>query len=277
MKIHRHPPCPHPRKRIGGASSPFSGGKNCGVGFRSQKAGTGSDGKGRRSGIARLNSLHLIHLRAQPLLRLSGSVAGAARTLVKTPSSKRVPPPPGAKHTLWMPLIIRAVSSLESRLCILHSQSDHCKNCVYPTRDIAWAGRNKQTVTWSTFALICLWYVCFLVFSFSRSFLFPIFLWQTTVNRLTEHIRDWHTQRALLNDKKITPVAPYVLLSPLVITSPAHDVLPIVCIDYTYDSELDIADGVPQMRFDTARSSRRGTFLFVFSAGLPHCFYIMHC
>ncbi len=59
-------------------------------------------------------------------------------------------------------------------------------------------GREEHTVcTSSTFALICLWYVCFLVFSFSRSFLFPIFLWQTTVNRLTEHIRDWHTQREL--------------------------------------------------------------------------------
>ncbi len=46
----------------------------------------------KKIGLARLNSLHLIHLRAQPLLRLSGSVAGAARTLVKTPSSKRVPP-----------------------------------------------------------------------------------------------------------------------------------------------------------------------------------------
>ncbi len=76
-------------------SSPFSGGKKRGADFRSQKAGAGSDGKGRRLGITRLNSLHLIHLRAQPLLRLrlSGSVAGAARTLVKTPSSKRVSPP----------------------------------------------------------------------------------------------------------------------------------------------------------------------------------------
>ncbi len=36
-------------------------------------------------------------------------------------------------------------------------------------------------------------------------------------------------------------------------TSPAHDVLPIVCTDYTYDSELDIADGVPLKRSDAAR------------------------
>ncbi len=37
VKINRHPP-----------SSPFSGGKNRRAGFRSQKAGAGSDGKGRR-------------------------------------------------------------------------------------------------------------------------------------------------------------------------------------------------------------------------------------
>ncbi len=48
VKIHRHSPCPPPRKKTGGASSPFSGGKNRGAGFRSQKAGAGSDGKGRR-------------------------------------------------------------------------------------------------------------------------------------------------------------------------------------------------------------------------------------
>ncbi len=31
VKIHRHPPCPPPRKKTGGASSPFSGGKNHGA------------------------------------------------------------------------------------------------------------------------------------------------------------------------------------------------------------------------------------------------------
>ncbi len=48
VKIHLHPPCPPPRKRTGEALSPFSGGKNRGAGFRSQKVGAGSDGKGRR-------------------------------------------------------------------------------------------------------------------------------------------------------------------------------------------------------------------------------------
>ncbi len=33
VKAYRRPPCPPPRKKTGGASSPFSGGKNRGVGF----------------------------------------------------------------------------------------------------------------------------------------------------------------------------------------------------------------------------------------------------
>ncbi len=40
------------------------------------------------------------------------------------------PPPPGVKHMQWKPLIMRAVSSLESRPCMLHSQSDHHKNSL---------------------------------------------------------------------------------------------------------------------------------------------------
>ncbi len=147
VKTHRHPRCPPPRKRTGGASSPFSGGKNRSAGFRSQRVGAGSDGKGRRYGLARLHSLHLIHLRfprAQPLpLHLSGSGAGTVRNAgEKTHSSKRVFSP-GAKHTQWKPLIMWAVAPLESRLCILHSQSDHRTNCVTPLVYLftVWAGR----------------------------------------------------------------------------------------------------------------------------------------
>ncbi len=36
-------------------------------------------------------------------------------------------------------------------------------------------------------------------------------------------------------------------------TSPAPDVLPSILTDYTYDSELDIADGVPLKHSDAAR------------------------
>ncbi len=64
---------------------------------------------------------------------------------------------------------------------------------------------------------------------------------------------DTHTQRALLNDKKLTPVAPHVLLSLLVITLPSQDVLPIIWTDYTYDSEHGIAEGVSLAFFDAAQ------------------------
>ncbi len=47
----------------------------------------------------------------------------------------------------------------------------------------------------------------------------------------------------------------------LVITSPAHDVLPIVWTDYTYDSEHGIAEGVP-LAFRRSSSSQRGTWLW---------------
>ncbi len=44
-----------------------------------------------------------------------------------------------------------------------------------------------------------------------------------------------------------------MLLCFLVVTSPARDVLPIIWTDYTYDSEHDIAEGVPLAFSDTAR------------------------
>ncbi len=45
--------------------------------------------------------------------------------------------------------------------------------------------------------------------------------------------------------KKLSPAAHHVLLSILVMTSPAPDVWPSILTDYTYDSELDNAYGVP--------------------------------
>ncbi len=44
-----------------------------------------------------------------------------------------------------------------------------------------------------------------------------------------------------------------MLLSVLVITSPAHDVLSIVWTDYTYDSEHGIAEGIPLAFSDAVR------------------------
>ncbi len=51
--------------------------------------------------------------------------------------------------------------------------------------------------------------------------------------------------RAMLHSWKLAPAAHHVLLSILVMTSPAPDVWPSILTDYTYDSELDNADGVP--------------------------------
>ncbi len=52
----------------------------------------------------------------------------------------------------------------------------------------------------------------------------------------------------------------HVLLSLLVIMSPAHDVMPIVCTDYTYDSEHGIAEGVPLCIWRSV-SFHRGTMV----------------
>ncbi len=49
-KAHRHPPRPPPRRKAGGPSSPLSEGKNCRAGFRTQRAGVGSDGKREKIG-----------------------------------------------------------------------------------------------------------------------------------------------------------------------------------------------------------------------------------
>ncbi len=151
-KIHRHTPCLPPRKKIDGASSPFTGRKNRGAGFRFPKAGAGSDGKGRSRGSPFLifPSNPSASTTTAPPQRQRGRCcedAGEKNSVLKESSPPPPPPPPGAKHTQWKPLIMRAVGSLESRPCMLHSQLDHRKNCVYPARDIAWAGRNTQSVT----------------------------------------------------------------------------------------------------------------------------------
>ncbi len=64
--------------------------------------------------------------------------------------------------------------------------------------------------------------------------------------------------RALLHSWKLAPAAHHGLLSILVVTSPAPDVWLSILTDYTYDSELDIADGVP-LAFSTQRLVPWGT------------------
>ncbi len=64
--------------------------------------------------------------------------------------------------------------------------------------------------------------------------------------------------RAMLHSWKLAPAAHHVLLSIVVVTSPAPDVWLSILTDYTYDSELDIADGVP-LAFRRSVSFPRGT------------------
>ncbi len=61
--------------------------------------------------------------------------------------------------------------------------------------------------------------------------------------------------RAMLHSWKLKPAAPHVLLSLLVMTSPAPDVSPSIWNYYTYDSELDIAERRSRSVFDAASRS----------------------
>ncbi len=80
----------------------------------------------------------------------------------------------------------------------------------------------------------------FLCLSLEQTFLFPIF----DSNRLTEHIRLTHTESFAEWQKAGAGCTSRAF------KHPGHDVtrtwrLAVNLTDYTYDSELDIADGVP--------------------------------
>ncbi len=78
--------------------------------------------------------------------------------------------------------------------------------------------------------------------------------------------------RALLHSWKLAPAAHHGLLSILVVTSPTPDVWLSILTDYTYDSELDIADGVP-LAFRRSVSFPRGTRVtYVTWDDKFHCF-----
>ncbi len=114
VKAHQHPPSHPPRKKTGGASSPFSGGKNHGAGFRFQRAGTGSDGKGRRWG--------------------SPVFIPSIWSICDSHEHRKLPPQrefsPGAKHMQWKPLTHKAPSRADSA-CFTPNQTTH-KLCVSP-------------------------------------------------------------------------------------------------------------------------------------------------
>ncbi len=90
--------------------------------------------------------------------------------------------------------------------------------------------------------------------------------------------------RAMIHSWKLAPAAHHVLLSILVMTSPAPDVWPSILTDYTYDSELDIADGVPRS-ISTPRLvpsgnqgyiRNLGRFLYSTQCVLSICMCILH-
>ncbi len=145
--------------------------------------------------------------------------------------------------------------SLESRLCVLHSQADYAQTMCIPARNIAWAGRNTQSITWSTFALIgfkcCLWHA---------GALDACVTWQTTINR-THRTYTWLTHTESFAEWQKTGTG----CTSCAFKLPGHDVtrtwrLAINLTDYTYDSELD---SVP-LAFRRSSSSRRGTYYSIF-------------
>ncbi len=85
---------------------------------------------------------------------------------------------------------------------------------------------------------------------FASSLSLPIFL---RINFLISYLIvtdsqntfDWHTQRALLNDKKAGAGCTSRAFKHPGRDVTAPDVWPSILTDYTYDSELDNADGVP--------------------------------
>ncbi len=130
-KIHRHPPCLPPRKKTDGASSLSLGGRTAGRASDLRKRALDLMGKEEERGSPFLifSSNPSASTATAPPQRQHGRCcedAGENSLLKESPP----PPPPGAKHTQWKPLIMRAVGSLESRPCMLHSQSDHRKNSL---------------------------------------------------------------------------------------------------------------------------------------------------
>ncbi len=82
--------------------------------------------------------------------------------------------------------------------------------------------------------------------SLSLAYLFKnkTFLFLSDSNRLTEHIRLTHTE-SFAEWQKAGAGCTSRALSILVVTVTAPDVWPSILTEYTYDSELDNADGVP--------------------------------
>ncbi len=188
--------------------------------------------------------------------------------LVKTPSSKKAFRE--RSHSQWG----QSPPSRADSACFSPNQTTH-KLCV-SLLVLCSVGREEHTIC----NVICFcpyvplsWYRLDLSRYTGTFYVARIVTWQITVNKTQIIDCDWHTQRALLNDKKQTPVAPHVLLSLLVMTSPAHDVLAIVWTDYTVqsNSEHGIAEGVPLALSTQLQFLEGNCFFFCFAI----MFYIM--
>ncbi len=184
-KAHWCPPHPSPLRKTGGTSSPFSGGKNRGVGFWSQRAALDLMGKEEDRGspifIPSIWSICDSHEHSH---RSALAEAGPAPRgkLVKTLSSKRD----------FRERSVRSVSHSQCSACFTPNQTMH-KLCVSL---LIWysVGREEHT--------ICnvIYFRPYVPFSLSRLrhtepfYVAGVVTWQTTVN-MTH--RSWLTHTEL--------------------------------------------------------------------------------
>ncbi len=149
------------------------------------------------------------------------------------------------------PLLKRAFQELS-----VHSGSHSQCGPSAPSFDDVWAGRNTQSVMWSAFALM----LCLCLFlgggglrHAGAVYVAGIVTWQTTVNKThwTQIVNDTHRKICW-----ITKAGAGCTLRAFKL--PGYDVTHTWCLainwtDYTYDSELDIAEDVPLAFSDAAR------------------------
>ncbi len=135
-KVHqRHPRPPPPRRKTGRASSPFSGGAEPRGKLQSPESGRWIWWERKKIGA---------YPSSFPPSDPTSTATGAGTTRNAGENSLLKETFPGAKRTQWKPLTIRA-GPLVSRLCMLHSQSDHAQTVCIPARWCS-VGREESTI-----------------------------------------------------------------------------------------------------------------------------------
>ncbi len=260
-KAHRRPPRPPPQKKTGGASSPFSGGgREPWGGLPIPESGRWIWWERKKIGAhpssfpsSDPSAIPTSTATAPPRWKRGRTVRNAGENSLLKESSQ------DAKCTQWKPS--QCGQSAPSRVdsaCFTpnHSQSYHSRTVCIP---LVWCsvGREEYTIcTWSAFHP-------YVPLSLPRLrhtgafYVAGLVTWQTTVNKTHR------THRDLLNDKKLTPVAPHMLLSLLVIRHPPMTCCPSFGL-ITYDSEHGITEGVP-LAFLTQLEIPRGTAFFCYN------------